>query len=118
MAAECSGPGCSDSIVYSLLNQTSSFYVEAATGDVFLVSVGGHDSVRAACPGTGGCSLLVSADLGSLHAELRLEITAVTEDEILVLDTNTAMAEVGDPLVIVNKDSSARGLRIFHLTVT
>ena len=102
MAAECRGPGCSDSIVYSLLNQTTSFYVEAATGDVFLVSVGGHDSVRAACPGTRGCSLLVSADLGSLHAELRLEITAVTEDEILVLDTNTAMAEVGDPLVILS----------------
>ena len=112
MAAECSGPGCSDSIVYSLLNQTTSFYVEAATGDVFLVSVGGHDSVRAACPGTRGCSLLVSADLGSLHAELRLEITAVTEDEILVLDTNTAMAEVGDPLFTVNKDIS---VKIFHL---
>ena len=100
MAAECSGPGCGDSVVYSLLNQTTSFYVDAATGDVFLVSVGGHDSVRAACPGTGGCSLLVSADLGSLHAELRLEITAVTEDEILVLDTNTDMAEVGDPTFI------------------
>ena len=111
VAAECRGSACSShSLTFSIEDGLDSFYIEEVTGDVFLVSVGGSNSMASACPDS-WCGLQVRARLSAsdVSEDISLKIASIPETDILILDTNGPVSAVDTVIEEINSAQNISG---------
>ena len=97
-------------MTFSIEDGSDSFYIDEVTGDVFLVSVGGSDSVASACPDS-WCDLQVRARLSpsDVSEDISLKIASIPETDILILDTNGPVSAVDTVIDEINNAQNISG---------
>ena len=109
--AECSGAGCWENIRYSIKTGNKNFYIDNDSGDVHLISINGRNSIKSTCDNT-WCSLVITATLTPVSEkvdEMTLNIRSVSENSIIVLDTDTSMDEIDKILDQINQNTNVTG---------
>lgn len=116
VVAVCNGGGwCGGQITYSMQPHPS-FYMSADSGDIFLVNNAGSGSVQETCDQP--CQLQVFADhayLDVAQAKLTVQISAVTENQILVLDSNSSFTEAESALSKINDETELYWFRPINI---
>jgi len=116
VVAVCHGDDwCARQIIYSMQPHPS-FYMSADSGDIFLVNNAGSGSVQETCDQP--CQLKVFADHAYLQvpqASLTVQISALTENQILVLDSNSSYTEAESAVSKINDETELYWFRPINI---
>jgi len=116
VVAVCHGDDwCGGQILYSMKPHPS-FYMSADSGDIFLVNNDGSGSVQETCDQP--CQLQVFADHAYLElqqASLTVQISALTENQILVLDSNSSYTEAESAVSKINDETELYWFRLINI---
>jgi len=116
VVAVCHGDDwCSGQILYSMKPHPS-FYMSADSGDIFLINNDGSGSVQETCDQP--CQLQVFADHAHLElqqASLTVQISALTENQILVLDSNSSYTEAESAVSRINDETELYWFRLINI---
>merc|ERR1740124_1133119 len=113
--AECSLEYCNSFVTYSM-KQNEHFFIDSSSGDIFLVNNAGFGSVETTCGQP--CSVRVFADLANLNvpqASLNVSIVTLSQNQILVLDSNSSYSAAEGVLSTINSAPGIKGEFWFRL---
>jgi len=117
VTAKCTDSNYNSFMEYTLLEDNlGTFYIDKASGDVFLVNNAGYQSLAQICPTP--CSLSVSADLSNLAVdpiEMEVKISGVGVEQVLVFDTDVEYTETGQVLQTINDNSEEVWFRVLNV---
>ena len=109
--AECTGARCWENMKYSIESENKNFYIDQTSGDVFLVSNNGRNSITSTCD-SGWCSLEIRASLSPVSekdADIDLKIRSVSENNIIVLESDSTVEEIDNILDQINQNGNITG---------
>jgi len=110
---------CDSKITYSMKqnnNDNDKFFIDQASGEIFLVNNAGFGSIQTTCEQP--CQLEVSADLSDLDvtpATLKVQVSSLSESQILVLDSNSSYTNAETVLSSINSATDVNGKYWFRL---